>query len=143
MRFAQKRWQAVMLAASLLFTCAGPSSAREDATIAVTPPPQGSVVRPIAFSKLLVALQPGEKYGVLLLGPLCVPHESLYWESARTQLDQKFAETFVREVSAGGFKIAGDPNNLFESSDASAEYLVAGQITALSARFCFLLSMRA
>ena len=45
-------------------------------------------------------------------------------------------EVFRDEMQKGGFKVDGDPSNLFEQGSSSSEYAIAGTIKKIDSSFC-------
>jgi hypothetical protein len=50
--------------------------------------------------------------------------------------DADYERIFREEFAAAGLKVSGDPTNLFQQDDKSADLQVGALVTSLSARFC-------
>ena len=100
--------------------------------------PPGTVVRPVAFTRLVMKLNRGQPWGVIQGGVFCIPQGNLSWRSGRLDVrSEDFDEVFREELEKVGFKVEGDPNNLFEQTQSSSEYAVAGSIRKVEAKLCF------
>lgn len=114
------------------------------AQAAVRPPiaaqsaPAGAVVRPIAFTRLAFRIASGTRIGSVSPYPTCFPSEPSVWRGEMDGMDAETAKLFQDELTKAGFKTAGDVNDLFETtSDAAAEFAVAGLVKAMNAKLCF------
>lgn len=127
------RWLAGALVCNLVF--AGPAAAQ--------PIPGSTAVntmRPIQLAKLVLKIKRGDSLGKARAGALCILPEEIFWSSGNDVplAVEEFDDRFREEMNHAGFRLAGDPSNLFEDSrDNSAEYLVGGMITRVEVDLCF------
>lgn len=133
--------RALMLAMALKALAAAPPAL---AARPVLPPsvevpelPPGSVARPMSFVRMVAKLSRGQDWGVLSAGLLCVPNQRLTWRGGVMDVKtEDFDDVFREELSNAGFKVEGDPSNLFETTSSGSDYAVAGLITGIDAHFC-------
>lgn len=134
------RLRAAALVAGLMMFGAGPSlAATALPPIAAAPDlaPQ-TVVRPFALTRVTARIPRGAQWGVLKGGLLCVPHEKLIWQGGAMKVDMAAFDTVFREeMQKVGFKVAGDPQDLFSDGPANTDYAVAGAISRIDAQPCF------
>ncbi len=94
-------------------------------------------VRPIAFTRLVAKLDRGVPWASLAGGLLCIHQGSLSWKSGRLDVKtDELDDVFRDQVEKAGYKVEGDPNNLFEHQTTTSEYAVAGTIKSASGFFC-------
>ena len=95
--------------------------------------------RPVQLARLVAKFSRGEKIGRYKIGYACLLGDDLTWKGGgRQDLDtREFDDVFRTEIRKLGFNVAGDPDNLFETGNDSAEYLVGGTIDALDMKLCF------
>lgn len=90
---------------------------------------------PIALDRVVVTIRPGTEIGSGRKGcALCSP-TPVHWEAGRVDLrPQSFATQFYDTMTAVGYRVAGDPNRLFDerSELAGARFLVGARVTDLS-----------
>lgn len=99
--------------------------------------PPGTAVRPVAFTRLVAKLSRGQPWGTLQIGLLCLPAGELTWRGGRMEIKtEDLDDVFREEMQKAGFKVDGDPNNLFEQVPSTSEYAVAGEITSIQASIC-------
>lgn len=127
---------------SLSFFAAAFALATGSAAIASggsVPLPPGTETRPVQLSRLVVNLNRGESIGRYKVGVICAFGDGLSWKGGgRQDLDtDEFDEVFRDELEKIGMTVAGDPDNLFEDTSGSAEYLVGGSIEKLDMKVCF------
>jgi S1-C subfamily serine protease len=96
---------------------------------------------PVSFARMAARIPAGTTWATLqaVSGPFgCHDVKELTW-SAKNNEDAggpEFERTFREEFAAAGLQVTGDPNNLFQRDDRSADIQVGALITGLSARFC-------
>jgi S1-C subfamily serine protease len=86
----------------------------------------------------VVSLAPGSAWGRYRKGDFCeASDEALLWEGGgREELDlASFEPVFVEELGKVGFKLAGDPTDLF-AEETSGDFAVGAQIVGLNGKFC-------
>jgi serine protease Do len=104
------------------------------------PLPAGTQTRPVQLTRLVAKLKRGEKVGHFKVGVVCWMGEDISWKSGgRKELStEEFDDVFREELGKLGYKVAGDPANLFaDANDNSAEYLVGGTIDKLNVDLCY------
>lgn len=135
------RW-AVLAAAGFLIAN-GPAMAQTAAPAAPveTAAPAGSSPKAVSLRRLVARIAVGTPWAKLqtaggLLG--CIDDRTLTWTTANNETiqDPEFERVFRQEITGLGFRIAGDPTNLFEEDSKSADLQVGGLVTALQAKFC-------
>jgi S1-C subfamily serine protease len=96
---------------------------------------------PVSFARMAARIPAGTVWATLqeVSGPFgCRDLKTLTW-SAKHNEDAggpEFERTFREEFAAAGLQVTGDPNNLFQRDDKSADIQVGALVTGLSARFC-------
>ncbi len=101
--------------------------------------PKSGGSKPMMFKKILVKLPRGKTIGSIQQGIFCLPQSSLTWQGGRALIsDEEFGETLREELEKNGYTVVGDPDALFEDKSSwKAEFLIAGQITDMSANICY------
>jgi S1-C subfamily serine protease len=142
MKLDRRLWGGVWLAVALPFGAPGPALAKFNVPppVVATPIGAGVTTQSVGFAKAVFDLPPGQPYGELQVGILCLPRTTLYWNSDRFSAAGSLSVLFAQEMKAAGVKVAGDPDDLFVTSGGSAQYLVAADIKGLSASYCYQLS---
>jgi S1-C subfamily serine protease len=104
-----------------------------------TPVAPSAESRPIGFEKLIVKIPRGTKIGKIEVGGLCLENADLTWKGGRVAVDSdEFADVLKDELEAGGFKVAWDPEAMFEDRLAwQAEFLIGGTIKELQMYVCY------
>lgn len=111
------------------------------AQIAALPP--GTETRPVQLARVVATLSRGESIGRIRTGLMCWGRQNLTWKSgATTELNTKdLDEVFREKLQKLGYKVAGDPADLFsDSNDGGAGYLIGGSIEHLNVDVCFPMS---
>ncbi len=135
--------------ASLLATgpgwasAAAPSTAPLPASLipaaAATPVPASAPaeVKPVAFTRLAIKLAVGQPWDVEQGGMFCATTRSQVWQGGQVDFPIKvLQDPFRAQFLAAGLKVEGDPDNLFETAPASADYAVAGVVADMHERLC-------
>lgn len=102
--------------------------------------PISQKTKPVSLSKVIVKLKRGEKWGKIQGGLLCVPSTiDLMWRQGRVNVTSEiFSELFRETFEQAGYKVAGDPDDLFEKrSDVQTDYAIGGLIKDMKANICF------
>ena len=135
MRYAL--WAAVVVAITMSWAHARADSIQIPPPITVQELPPGTEVRPLSFTRMVAKLNRGQAWGNIQVGLLCLPGGSLTWKGGRMDIKiEDFDDVLRDEMSKAGFKVEGDPNNLFEQPTSTSEYAIAGSITNIQAKFC-------
>jgi serine protease Do len=116
----------------------GGDKALARAPIEVPSLPMGTAVKPVSLARMVVKMNRGQVWGSMQVGVLCIPGGTLSWRSGRIDVkNEEFDDVFREEMEKAGFKVEGDPNNLFEEARSSSEYAVAGFVKDIKAKLCF------
>jgi S1-C subfamily serine protease len=101
-----------------------------------------SAAAPVSFARMAAQIPVGTVWATLqstdppFFG--CTDDNKLAW-TAKDNGDAGSADyerIFREEFAAAGLKVSGDPTNLFQQDDKSADLQVGALVTSLSARFC-------
>lgn len=107
--------------------------------VTVTPLPAGTAVRPFGFTHLYIKLDVGKVWWHSHGGLFCLPGAQVAWKGGQQELKNLGFEDILRsEVTSAGFKVDGDPGNLFDSSPSASDLQVAGLVTDLDFDTCML-----
>ena len=127
------RLQSWLLSAALAL---GPAHAIAE-TPAAPPPAATAEVKPVAFTRLAIKLAVGAPWDMEQAGLFCSTLRSQVWQGAQIDFPIKVLEDpFRAQFLAAGLKMEGDPDNLFETAPASADYAVAGVVVDMHQRIC-------
>lgn len=113
--------------------------------VAPAPLPAGAAPRSVSLARVGDSLRHGQKYLEIRWGSNCQPDSDLTWDSSKDGFtnDTASGRSFRDELSALGFKVAGDPNNLFkDQEDDGAELRIGALVTDLNLSVCGGLSGR-
>jgi serine protease Do len=109
----------------------------------VTPLDRGAQVAPVSFARIAASLPDGQVFAKFRtsIGCLIPEHraytEELHWRSTLNRIsDPDFERIFGVELGRVGFKVSGDPNNLFQTSAETTELQVGALITEFQVRGC-------
>lgn len=111
------------------------------ASATAQPAAPAGAVRPITFAKVAARIPAGTVWAHLQASEApfgCRDLRVLAWQD-HNSADLKssdFEQVFREKVSAAGFKVAGDPTNLFEEDQKSTDLQVGALVTGLDAKFC-------
>jgi S1-C subfamily serine protease len=102
---------------------------------------------PVSFARMAARIPAGTVWAILQDrdSPLpCLDTDKLSWseENNRNAGGPEFERVFREEFTAAGLRVAGDPNNLFQADDKSADLQVGALLTSVSATFCRLSAFR-
>lgn len=102
---------------------------------------QGAGPAPVSLTKIAASIPDGAKWGRVQIRdfPLpCMDHDTLIWNAKNNAAIQNddLERVFREELAAAGYKVTGDPTNLFESDTKTAEFQVGALVTGIDARFC-------
>lgn len=95
--------------------------------------------QPVKLARLVMNLRPGETIGSSKYTVFCAPFDRLTWDSGTTELRvDLFYPVFNDEMNKAGFKVAGDPSNLFgDAADERTDYLIGGSINHVDMSVCY------
>ncbi|MCA6317434.1 MAG: trypsin-like peptidase domain-containing protein [Phenylobacterium sp.] len=142
-------WLGAFLAIAT-FSLAGPVIAAElpDLSVFSKPPPAAVVDRPLeadrpsqtlGLARISSSIRHGASYALVLWGKKCAPDSLVTWDEAndafeKTEVDDRI---FHETLTGLGFRVAGDPTDLFRDAEAPAGDLqVGGLITDYSFSAC-------
>ena len=94
-------------------------------------------MRPLALSRLVIRLTPGQEWGALQAGWFCLPGSKLTWKSGQQDIrNVEYLDAFRDGMRQAGFQVEGDPDNLFEGPVSVSDYEVAGVVTNINVHAC-------
>lgn len=132
-----KGWRAA-LGVLLLVSATGVAvSARAQAASPVAASP-----RPVTFAKMAARIPAGTPWAHLQYGAGIFPcrddYKLLTWDAKNNEevQDPEFERVFREQLAQAGFKVSGDPNNLFEEDQKSTDLQVGALVTGVNALFC-------
>lgn len=97
----------------------------------------GQAFKPVEFGKLVVRLDVGEPFFVVQAGPACANVKTLTYPGGVSDYKLPGAkEAFHDELVKAGLAVAGDPNDLFDASTVSADYVISGIATGFHEEVC-------
>lgn len=109
----------------------------------VAPLDAGASVAPITFARIAANIPDGKVFAKFLkplpcLTPAIARADELHWRSKMNQFaSSDFEGIFRDELAKAGFKVSGDPNNLFQSGDETTDLQVGALITDFQVRGCY------
>jgi len=98
----------------------------------------GGKLQVLTLRQFKVALAEGEPAGATFAGRWCEPRGVLAWTTNNFgNLNPRAVKTFREELTKVGYKVAGDPNELFsDSSTVKVDLEVGGLVTDLVVTHC-------
>jgi serine protease Do len=112
----------------------------------VVPPPAATrpleapeTVQPVTLSRLAANMPSGKPWMIVQGGLLCVTDQTLRWTEKDNQIgeDAAFKRIFREEMAKAGFKMSGDPTNLFGAAEAPTDLQIGALVTDIRMRLCF------
>ncbi len=98
----------------------------------------GVQTRTVSLSKIVARVDSDARWAAVRAGPLCLPTGRLAWGKSSGQMQtDALSQVFRDEVEAAGFRMEGEPDNLFEEAASFTEYTVAGVVKDAEGQFCF------
>jgi len=97
-------------------------------------------VKPIQFEKFIWRVRRGEKIGGIFNQSHCAYSDDYYWRSSGKidVTDEEYKQIFREELTTAGYKVAGNPDALFDDPSLSeADLMIAGIVKELRVNFCF------
>lgn len=94
---------------------------------------------PLALARVVATIPRGTHIGSYSYGPGCDFGREETWQADYGDLGARgFNSRFFETLSGAGYRVVGDPNQLFDvaAERASARYLVGAQITELKMSLC-------
>ena len=103
-----------------------------------TPPPKGPAIRPVVLSKAVFQLSTGKIFATTETGIFCLAGPSVEWSPPDDFSFQSLQSLFNSEMTSLGFKVSGDPTDLFGDGGASgAEFEIGAAITGVQVDVCY------
>src|SRR5580704_5698291 len=101
------------------------------------PPRAGDGTRPFGFTHVVVRLPDGTAWVTARGGLFCVPQQTRTWSSGQQQEQIKtYMDALRPEMTDAGFKVDGDPDNIFAPAASTADLQLAAVITEMHFDFC-------
>lgn len=96
---------------------------------------------PVSFARMAARIPAGTVWATLQFRDFpfpCQDIDKLTWSEKNNQNvgGPEFDRVFREEFAAAGLRVTGDPNNLFQTDDKSADLQVGALVTSVSAKFC-------
>jgi S1-C subfamily serine protease len=133
-----------LAAASLIFGLGAIAAHAETPTLALTLPapveirpiPAGIETRPVSLTRVVSRISRAKRWATTASGPGCAPEGDLAWGETVDDVLADIERNFGDEVTAAGFRLDGDPDNLFEQAGSFGEYTVGGVIKDAAGAVC-------
>ncbi len=92
----------------------------------------------VQFKGLIFKIQHNSALGSAYGGYLCVPRGQLnFVKPVAESLQDTFQEIFLTEFESSGYRVAKNPNSVFESTiDKNTELLIAGSVKEIQTNAC-------
>ena len=124
----------VVAVCAALLVCAG-SGARAE----TVGPNADAEARVVSLAKIVTKLSREARWAEVQTGASCRPTGHENWGVSADQLQTPDLERVFRsEMQSAGFRVDGDPDNLFEQPASFGEFAVGGVIRGASGQFCFI-----
>jgi len=120
------------------------SSAAQKLDIVVPPPVTAlpleapETIQPVTLARLAANIPLGKPWMTIQGGFLCLAPKTLFWTEKDNQLgaDATFKQVFREEIAKAGFKLSGDPTNLFNADESPTDLQIGALVTDLRMRAC-------
>lgn len=124
-------WKALLASAGVWAAAAGH-------VMAAPPGAAAAQLQPVALTKMAVKLPVGDVYATLQTGVFCTPSKTMVWNGGQSTMKLgPFQDAFQTEMTKAGYKVAGDTENLFDTTDAASnDYELAALVTEENIRIC-------
>ncbi len=98
----------------------------------------GDDTRPFGFSRVLARIPVGTVYLYPHAGLLCLSSGHRSWENSSDAVLQPapYQAALRGEMKAAGYKVDGNPENVFESTASTSDIQLAAIITAITLDYC-------
>jgi S1-C subfamily serine protease len=108
------------------------------APVVVTPLETTSAVQPVSLARMAADMRPGTAWALEGGGLLCLPMNLLRWRQEDNTIgsDGGFSRIFREELGKVGFKVGGDPTNLFEEGGQASDLQIGALVKDLRMRMC-------
>lgn len=137
---ARAPWLCTLVGVATLLL-AGPGVAADLPALSVfsEPPPPAVVDRPLGsdrpsqtlgLARIASSIRHGSSYALVLWGRKCAPDNLATWDEAKDAFEKTEVEDriFHETLSGLGFRVAGDPTDLFRDAEAPAGDLQVGAL---------------
>ena len=106
--------------------------------VAIDPLPIGTVVKPFALVRLLPTPTFGQVIGRAKAGLACwIPSDMQWGDRMEGRIKAaNLPDVFRKAMGRAGFKVDGDPSNLFEAPGSASDLAVGGLIDVVDADVC-------
>src|SRR4051812_29233308 len=105
--------------------------------VTVTPLPAGAEVRPFGFTHIFLKLEPDKVWQTTRVGVFCFAGPKGTWKTGQQEYKSSLFPDMLRtEVTRAGFKMDGDPSNLFEQSASVSDLQVAALVVDADFDYC-------
>jgi S1-C subfamily serine protease len=141
MRFAV----GILLALAIGSPCAAAINVEVPPTVVVPELEAGATAAPVSFTRMAASLADGQAFAEFREGCL-IPSRSepLRWRSSMNSIsDPEFSRIFRMEFNKAGFKVSGDPSNLFQNASEATDLQIGALITDFRVKSCYNDSMAA
>ena len=141
MRFAV----GVLLALAIGSPAAAAINVEVPPTVVVPELEAGATAAPVSFTRMAASLADGQAFAEFREGCL-IPSRSepLRWRSSMNNIsDPEFSRIFRMEFYKAGFKVSGDPSNLFQNGSQATDLQIGALITDFRVKSCYNDSMAA
>jgi len=130
-----------LAAAALILTLGGAARAEIaglalPAPVETKPIPVGVETRPVSLTRVVSRVSRAKRWATISAGPTCAPEGDVSWGETVDDVLADIERNFGDEVTAAGFRLDGDPDNLFEQAGSFGEYTVGGVIKDASGAIC-------
>lgn len=102
------------------------------------PLPPGAQSRTVSLTKIVTKLEGARRWASVQKSRLCIPDGKLSWGRSGADLPtEQLNRVFRDQVELAGFRVEGDPDNLFEEAASFSEYAVGGVVKDAEGSLCF------
>lgn len=101
-------------------------------------PAEPGTASPVEFRKFVLKVPRDKVIGAVQAGRGCVDRAPLLWKASASSVDENFGPVLLEELSAAGYRTAGNQEELFEDPHGSRpEYVIGGIIREVRADACY------
>jgi S1-C subfamily serine protease len=102
----------------------------------IKPIPIGVETRPVSLTRVVSRVSRAKRWATVASGPSCAVEGDLAWGETVDDVLADIERSFGDEVTAAGYRLDGDPDNLFEQAGSFGEYTVGGVIKDANGAVC-------
>ena len=126
----------VILVATMLGACVAQSPPTQNHQVLDVP--DGKDTKTIALAKIKSRVPKETHIGRVGEGWGCIAVGRNIWKAGKANItDSEMASMFFEELSSAGYKVLGNPDDLFENKAGQAEIAVGGLITDINWDICY------